>query len=150
MMRWDAISDGVMSVIQGKTGKRVWVPVHRELRKLLAEIPKRAVTILTSTEGRPWTTQGFKASWRKNMPSAIRQGGYVFHGLRKRAVVMLLEAGCTTAEVQAVTGQSVEMVEHYARDVDKRKLAKSGMQKLENASATEFAKPLAKPPSDTL
>ena len=54
---------------------------------------------------------------------------------------MLLEAGCTTAEVQAITGQSVEMVEHYAKDVDKRKLAKSGMKKLENASATEIAKP---------
>ena len=53
----DAITDGVMSVIQGKTGKRVWVPVRRELRKLLDEIPKRAVTILTSTEGTPWTTQ---------------------------------------------------------------------------------------------
>ena len=82
-----------------------------------------------------WTTQGFKASSRKNLPMAIREGGYVFHGLRKSAVVMLLEAGCTTAEVQAITGQSVEMVEHYAKDVNTRKLAKSGMEKWENASA---------------
>ena len=37
VMRWDSISDGVMSVIQGKTGKRVWVPVHRELHKLLVK-----------------------------------------------------------------------------------------------------------------
>jgi hypothetical protein len=151
VMRWDAISsDGVMSVTQGKTGKRVWVPVHRELRKLLDEIPKRAVTILTSTEGTPWTTQGFKASWRKNLPRAIREGGYVFHGLRKSAVVNLLEARCTTAEVQAITGQSAEMVEHYAKDVNARKLAKSGMAKWENASSTEIAKPLAKPSPDTL
>jgi hypothetical protein len=148
VMRWDAISDGVMSVIQGKTGKRVWVPVHRELRNLLGEIPKRALTILTSTEGTPWTTHGFKASWRKNLPSAIKERGYVFHGLRKSAVVRLLEAGCTTAEVQAITGQSVEMVELYAKDVNTRKLAKSGMQKWENASGTEIAKPIAKPSSD--
>ena len=58
--------------------------------------------------------------------------------------VMLLEAGCTTAEVQAITGQSVEMVEHYARDVNKRKLAKSGMQKWENASETAIVKSLVK------
>jgi hypothetical protein len=36
-------------------------------------------------------------------------------------VVMLLEAGCTDAEVAAVPGQSRQMVEHYARMVNQRK-----------------------------
>jgi hypothetical protein len=36
---------------------------------------------------------------------------------------MLLEAGCTTAEVSSITGQTYEMVEHYARQVNQRKLA---------------------------
>jgi|JRHI01.1.fsa_nt_gi hypothetical protein len=57
---------------------------------------------------------------------------------------MLLEAGCTTAEVQAITGQSVEMVELCAKDVNKRKLAKSGMEKWENASETVIVKSLVK------
>jgi hypothetical protein len=42
----------------------------------------------------------------------IRDAGFVFHGLRKSAVVMLLSAGATEAEVMAITGQSREMVAH--------------------------------------
>lgn len=44
----------------------------------------------------------------------LRSRRLVFHGLRKSAVVFLLEAGCADAEVAAITGQSREMVEHYA------------------------------------
>jgi len=55
----------------------------------------------------------------------------VFHGLRKSAVVFLLEAGCSTAEVSSITGQSMQMVEHYAKEVNQPKLARSGMLKWE-------------------
>jgi len=47
----------------------------------------------------------------------------VFHGLRKSAAVFLLEAGCADAEVSAITGQSRAMVAHYARQVNRKKLA---------------------------
>lgn len=132
-MTWADIKDGVMHVVQGKTGKKVWVPVHASLRPVLASIPRRATTVLTSSEGTPWTLSGFKSAWRKDKPKAIAEAGLVFHGLRKSAVVRLLEAGCTTAEVQAITGQSMEMVEHYAKEVNQRKLARSGMAKWETA-----------------
>ena len=46
----------------------------------------------------------------------------------------LLEAGCTTAEVQAITGQSMQMVEHYAKQVNQKKLAASAILKWENAT----------------
>jgi hypothetical protein len=48
-------------------------------------------------------------------------------------VVMLLEVGCTTAEVQAITGQSMQMVEHYAKQVNQKKLAAAAILKWENA-----------------
>jgi hypothetical protein len=51
---------------------------------------------------------------------------------------MLLEVGCTTAEVQAITGQSMQMVEHYAKQVSQKKLAASAILKWENAPRTEF------------
>ena len=92
--------------------------------------------LLTNTRGQPWTKCGFKASWQKALrgPLApIREAGLVFHGLRKSAVVTLLEAGCTTAEVQAITGQSMQMVEHYAKQVSQKKLAASAILKWENA-----------------
>jgi hypothetical protein len=48
----------------------------------------------------------------------------VFPGLRNSDVVFLLEAGYTDAEVCAITGQSRQMVEHYALQANQRKLAR--------------------------
>jgi len=55
--------------------------------------------------------------------------------LRKSAVVMLLEAGCTDAEVSAITGQSRQMVEHYARQVNQKRLAAAAILKWERSAA---------------
>lgn len=133
-MRWDAIQGGMIAVRQGKTGKRLAIPLHRDLRPVLDGIPRRAVTILTSSEGRPWTVTGFRASWRKSAIAAdLASRKLVFHGLRKSAVVMLLEAGCTDAEVGAITGQSREMVEHYAKQVNQGRLAATAILKWEQS-----------------
>jgi hypothetical protein len=43
------------------------------------------------------------------------------------------EAGCTDAEVCAITGQPHEMVEHYAPQVNQRKLATAAILKPETA-----------------
>ena len=51
------------------------------------------------------------------------------HGLRKNAVIALLEAGATVHEVSAITGQTPQMVEHYAREVNQEVLADSAMAK---------------------
>ena len=59
----------------------------------------------------------------------LRDNNRVFHGLRMSAVVFLLEAGCTDAEVSAITGQSRQMVEHYARQVNQKKLASAAVLK---------------------
>lgn len=63
--------------------------------------------------------------------SPLREAGLVFHGLRKLAVVFLLEAGSTDTEVPAITGQSRAMVEHYARQVNQKKLAAAAVLKWE-------------------
>ena len=136
-MRWDDIKNGLIAVVQSKTGKRLWIPLHVQLRALLAVMPRQSVTILASRRGKPWTAMGFKASWASelNRPEMmnLREKKRVFHGLRKSAVVFLLEAGCTDAEVSAITGQSRQMVEHYARQVNQRKLAASAVLKWEAA-----------------
>lgn len=130
-MRWAHISAGKISVVQEKTGKRLLIPIHKDLKAVLDTIPKRAVTVLTNKEGQPWQG-GFQATWRKNKPACA--AGLVFHGLRKSAVVTLLEAGCSTAEVAAITGQSLQMVEHYAKGVAQAKLASAAILKWETSS----------------
>lgn len=132
-MRWSAINaGGLLAVKQGKTGKHLMVPLHRDLRAVLETVPRKAVTILTSAEGVPWRG-GFQTAWRKHRPAIVVERGLVFHGLRKSAVVTLLEAGCTDAEVAAITGQSRAMVEHYGRLVNQEKLARSAILRWEQS-----------------
>lgn len=136
-MRWIEVQGEWVSVCQQKTGKRLKIPMHRDLQAVLASVPKRSLTILSNTKEASWTTDGFKTSWGKEMsrPEMASLKGLVFHGLRKSAVVFLLEAGCTSAEVAAITGQSMQMVEHYARQVSQQKLAAAAVLKWE-ASGT--------------
>ena len=129
-MRWDALTDGFIYVKQGKTGKRLEIPVHARLWPVLEAAPRSAVTILTNTKGRPWTTSSFKPSWNRARPAFLRE--YQFHGLRKTAVTSLLEAGCEIAQVAAVTGQSYVMVEHYAKRINQPKMARQAMDKWEH------------------
>jgi hypothetical protein len=75
---------------------------HRALAKILAGVPRRSIHIATNSHGAPWTQDGFRTSWGRLLERLELPGRLVFHGLRKSAVVMLLEAGCTTAEVAAV------------------------------------------------
>ena len=159
-MSWRDYSDGCIFVKQSKTRKKLRIPIHRDLRAVLERIQGRTgcsiaelqlsnAPMLRNSRDEPWKT-GFKASWQaeRNRPvmSVLKDRKLVFHGLRKSAVVFLLEAGATTAEVQAITGQSMQMVEHYAKQVNQQKLAAAAILKweaadegrTENAADTEF------------
>lgn len=143
------IRNGLIEVKQEKTGRELVIPAHQKLLAVLATMKSDSVQILTNTRGLPWTQNGFRASWNGVLEPPqqkwgvlphphplwpIKRAGLVFHGLRKSAVVMLLEVGCTTAEVQAITGQSMQMVEHYAKQVNQKKLAASAILKWEYAN----------------
>ena len=144
-MTWRHIRDGMVHVRQDKTRKLLRITLHRELKDVLEQIPRRAVQILTNTRSEPWQS-GFRASFYKELHAdkfaSMHQAAkaedrhLVFHGLRKTAVVNLLEAECTTADVAAVTGQSIQMVEHYAIQVNQKKLARSAILKLERKDRT--------------
>jgi integrase len=135
-MDWNRIAGNEISVVQEKTGKRLWLPIHAELRPVLDEIPHISTRILTNSRGLPWAS-GFKAAWQlaMNRPdfADFRKRRLVFHGLRKSAVCMLLESGCTDGEVAAITGQSREMIQHYSLMVNQRRLARSAILRWESS-----------------
>lgn len=145
-MAWSNIDGDLMSVevIQRKTKKQLWIPIHRDMRAELPAVPEAKGKILKDRRGEAWTEPGFHTAWHREMRRPIfhdlRERNLVFHGLRKSAVVMLLEAGATDAEVAAVTGQSREMVEHYAQQVNQKKLASSALLKWEAASQAKRRK----------
>jgi integrase len=151
-MTWGSIKGGLLEVRQEKTGKTLVIPAHQGLLAVLAEVPRKSVRILTSTRGTPWSNDGFRASWQKALTgplASIREAKLVFHGLRKSAVVTLLEAGCSDAEVAAITGQSRQMVEHYARQVNQKKLAASAILKWERAGNKNLQNRLKNSPDES-
>lgn len=132
-MRWDDFDGEGISCTQEKTGKHLWIACHEELKAELAQWPKDAVTILTNSLGRPWRLGAFQVSLHREMRQHVELTGLVFHGLRKAAAARLAEAGCTTPEIAAITGQSLKVLEHYTKEADQRIRATAAIIKLQNA-----------------
>ena len=53
----------------------------------------------------------------------------MLHGLRKLAIVRLVEAGCSDAQIQAITGQSAEMVAYYRKLASRKVLSHEALEK---------------------
>ena len=127
-------------VVQNKTGEPLKIPMHPRLVDILAEIPSSdQLIVFTTKAGVPWTEHHLRHEVQKVM-TKIGHPGYTPHGLRKNAVVNLLEAGCTEAQTAAVTGQTMQMIEYYARQVNKEKLATAAIRKLAAADRKKAKK----------
>lgn len=129
LMRWADIRGGVLYCRQGKTRKDLEIPVHRELAEVLAATKKTGLHIIAKSDGRPFSAQALR-KWLQTF-AADRGFKIVPHGLRKNAVNALLEAGCSAAETAAISGQSLSLVEHYAKRRNTAKLGKSAVLKWE-------------------
>jgi hypothetical protein len=65
--------------------------------------------------------------WRASLGD--RAALYSMHGLRKLAIIHLAEVGCGDAEIQAVTGQSVQMVAYYRASANLKRLSTSAQER---------------------
>lgn len=126
-MRWTDISDGRITVTQRKTGKVLSIPLHEDLEAELVKTPRRGLIICTNSKGLPLHEETARQALKAFC--AERGTKRVPHGLRKNAVNALLEAGCSIAETAAISGQSLRMVEHYAKGRDQRKLSTAAVLK---------------------
>jgi enterobacteria phage integrase len=139
-MTWADVSDGTIRVVQQKTGRKLTIPLHRELLAIVAAAERDHVTIVNTKYGKPFTVDGF-SQWIRN---AITAAGLPLkcqpHGLRKAAGRRLAEAGCTAHEIMAVLGhKSLTEAERYTREADQVRLAAEAMTKLEGRSANRIA-----------
>src|SRR5215468_10280451 len=134
---WSAYDGTHIRLRQSKGGRYVVIKVGAPLKAALDATPKRSPIILTTSNGKPWTPDGFRASWGK----ACKRAGIVgvtFHDLRGTAVTRLAIAGCTEAEIATITGHSLRSVRaiidtHYlARDPA---LGESAIAKLERGKS---------------
>lgn len=132
--RWNHIRDGMLHVRQKKTDKEVLV-LPAPLVEVLNKAPKVAVTVLVNSRGQPWAKANPLAQAFGDELAQLGLDGFVFHGLRKSAAVAYAMEGCSTKEIAAITGQSDQMVAHYTKGVERAKLAKSAVRKLNRATS---------------
>ena len=131
-LRWNAWDGRTLRLRQSKTGVDVAIPAVSPLREALATAPRRAITILTNTRGRPWTPNSFRAQFHKTRSTAGIER-LTFHDLRGTCLTMLAEAGCTEAEIAAISGHkttSRSAMDGYLSRTEQ--LATSAMRKLES------------------
>ncbi|SLK04042.1 tyrosine-type recombinase/integrase [Novosphingobium mathurense] len=128
-MQWSHLEDGSIWVKQQKTEKTLLIPLHSGLKAELEKHDRTGKTILTTVHGKPMSV----STLRNSLQSYAADLGHkvVPHGLRKNAVNTLLTMGCNVDEVMAITGQSRQMVDHYAKAINKNRLGQSAILKWE-------------------
>lgn len=110
-LTWTAYDGTHIRLRQSKGGIRVVIPVGQPLKDLLDSTPRRSLTILATLKGRPWTSDGFRSSWRKACEASGLLGGPTFHDIRGTAVTRLAIAGATVPEIATFTGHSLKDVQ---------------------------------------
>ena len=134
-MTWADVTGNTIRVVQQKTGAKLTIPLHADLRAILTETKRKHVAILTTEYGRAFTVDGFSGFMR----DAIKAAGLPLecqpHGLRKAAGRRLAEAGCSSRELMAVLGhKTLSEAERYTRDADQARLASAAVARLEGRS----------------
>ncbi len=130
------VSGGKIRVVQFKTGTKVVVPVHRDLKPVLDASPLGALYLLETNLGRPFSVAGYGNWLRDSHRAAGLPEDCVTHGLRKAAGRLLAEAGASTKQIMAVLGlKSLELAELYTRDAEQEHLAEGGMTVWEGKTA---------------
>jgi integrase len=131
-MTWGHVRRDVIAVAQQKTGARLVIPIHPNLREVLGE--RGAAT--SNARLLPLKSRHFGAVMADAIETALGDDSdCVLHGLRKAAARKLAEAGCTAHEIMSITGhETLAMVQKYARAASQERLARSAIGKLQNDS----------------
>lgn len=108
-LTWSAYDGQHIRLKQSKTGKRVTIRVYSTLKTMLDNMDRQSVTILTSSQGTPWSSDGFKTSWGRAIKKA-EISGVTFHDLRGTFITKARRSGATIEEIAAASGHSIKDV----------------------------------------
>ena len=125
-MRRDQFDGEWMIVSDEKSDETFPVYCPPRLADFVARTPKRGPFVLSKNLGEPFGYSAVEKAfsrWRADLGPKAKK--FTLHGLRKLAIVELAEAGASDAEIQAVTGQSAQMVAYYRGRANRKHLSKS-------------------------
>lgn len=125
LMRRDQFDGEWMTVTDDKGNQSYEVYCPASLRAYLDQTPIAGVHVIPKNLSQPAgydaVEKAFRA-WRAGLGD--RAAPYSLHGLRKLAIVRLAEAGCSDAQIQAITNQSPEMVAYYRKRASRKVLSR--------------------------
>jgi integrase len=136
-MRRSDLKNGVIRIVQQKTGAEVSIPIHPALARVLKAGPANGFYLIGDLHGRPLR----RATLTRLIGEAAKKAGLppkcVAHGLRKAALRRLAEHGSTTKEIAAVSGhRTLTEIERYTAQADQGRLSKSAIDKLPDENGT--------------
>jgi integrase len=97
---WSAYDGKNIKLRQSKTGERVLIPAGAPLKAMLDATPRRSLIVLVNSDGRPWTADGFRASFFKARDAAGIEG-VTFNDLRGTAVTRLASSNALKRRLRA-------------------------------------------------
>lgn len=128
------LRDSVLTIQTEKTGMVVSIPLSAKFLAILAQSPTGDLTFICGAGGRPLVKESFGNLFRKACVAAVVNKSA--HGIRKLAATRIADAGATVAELEAIFGWSGGgMASLYTRTSDRTRLARSGMEKMQNTDA---------------
>ncbi|HEX4160776.1 MAG TPA: tyrosine-type recombinase/integrase [Rhizomicrobium sp.] len=134
-LKWSEVGKLCIEKRTSKSGLEqvAMIPLYSDLESLLAEIPRRAATVLTTTRGKPWGT-GFHNSYDDAVALAgLAERDLHFHDLRGTAATNLYRAGLTEREIAEIVGVSEAEVEKWIKTYVKRdEIIRDRIRKMEH------------------
>ena len=137
--------DGAFTITQSKTGRTVFIPVHKSLKRIMERMPCPKFSdgrnyFLTSKKGYRWKARNFKRQHLSVRRAAGLADRVTFNDLRGTAITTLSEAGCTVPQISPISGHSMASVnkileKYLARTM---RLAKSATARLQESKLLDY------------
>jgi integrase len=110
-----AFDDGRLWITQGKTGARVRIMAPEDLLPTLNDAKeKKRQRVYVNSQGDNWTSDGFRASLRKDM-ARLDISGVTFHDLRGTGITYAYSRGIDIERIAEISGHSKAECESIIR-----------------------------------
>jgi integrase len=116
LLTWTAYDGSTLRLRQTKTLSYVNMRVSPELKSILDAMPRRAVTILTNSYGRPWKQSAFQSAFNRAMKKAGIVG-LTYHDLKGTFLSRGRALGYSLAELSDASGTNEQTIKRYYMNI---------------------------------
>lgn len=137
-LAWSHIGETTIEIPTDKSRglRAAFVPLHDDLRKALAEIPRRSPIVLTNTQGRPWRAGVNGSSFLDARDAAVGDKDLHFHDLRGTAATRFHRAGISNRDIAEIMAWDERQVDKIIRRYVGRKAIVQGIVERLNKTET--------------